>query len=49
MLFVQFLMPRMNIKGELKMKDFTSMEVCVKWLGEITHKMTWDKHMHVAA
>ena len=49
MLFVQFLMPRMNIKGEFKMKDFTSMEVCVKWLGEIAHKMTWDEHMHVAA
>jgi hypothetical protein len=49
MLFVQFLMPRMNIKGELKMKDFTSMEVCVKWLGEIAHEMTWDEHMHVAA
>ena len=46
---VRFLLPRVDIKGELKMKDFNSMKVCVKWLGEVKRGMTWDEHMHAAA
>ena len=46
---VRFLLPRVDIKGELKMKDFNSMKACVKWLGEVKRGMTWDEHMHVAA
>jgi hypothetical protein len=46
---VRFLLPRVDIKGELKMKDFNSMKACVKWLGEVKRGMTWDEHMHAAA
>ena len=46
---VRFLLPRVDIKGELKMKDFNSMKACVKWLREVKHGMTWDKHMHAEA
>ena len=46
---VRILLPRVDIKGELKMKNFNSMKACVKWLGEVKHGMTWDEHMHVAA
>ncbi len=37
---VKFLLPRIVIKEELKMKDLTSMKACVKWLGEIAREMT---------
>jgi len=46
---VRFLLPRVDNKGELKMKDFNSMKACVKWLGEVKRRMTWDEHMHAAA
>ena len=46
---VRFLLPRVDIKGELKMKDINSMKVCMKWLGEVKRGMTWDEHMHAAA
>ena len=46
---VRFLLPRVDNKGELKMKDFNSMKACVKWLREVKRRMTWDEHMHVAA
>ncbi len=42
---VKFLLPRVNIKGELKLKDFNLMKKCIKWLGEIGRGMTWDKHI----
>jgi hypothetical protein len=34
-----------DIKGELKMKNFDRVGVCLKWLGEIAQGMTWDQHM----
>ncbi len=37
---VRFLLSRVDIKGELKMKDFNSMKACVKWLGEVKRGMT---------
>ena len=46
---VRFLLPLVDIKGELKMKDFNSMKVCVKWLGDIKRGITLDEHMHEAA
>ena len=46
---VRFLLPMVDIKGELKMKDFTSMKACVKWLEKIKCGMTWDEHMNAAA
>ena len=46
---VRFLLPRVEIKGELKMKDFNSMKACEKWLGGVKLGMTWDEHMHAAA
>ena len=32
-------------KGELKMKDFGMVGVCLKWLEEIGRGMIWDEHM----
>ena len=46
---MRFLLPRVDIKGELKMKDCNSMKACVKWLGKVKRGMTWDEHMHAAA
>ncbi len=45
---VKFLLPRIDIKGEHKLKDFGTMKKCNKWLGEIGRGMTWDEHMVVA-
>jgi hypothetical protein len=45
---VKFLLPRIDIKGELKLKDFGTMKKCNKWLGEIGRGMTWDEHMEAA-
>ena len=42
-------MQRVDIKGELKMKDFNWLKACVKWLGEVKREMTWDEHMHMSA
>ena len=44
---VKFLLPRINIKEELKLKDFGMMKNCNKWLGEIRRGMTWDECMVV--
>jgi hypothetical protein len=46
---VTFLLPKVDILGELKLKDFNSMKKCNVWLGEIGCGMTWDEHMVVAA
>ena len=46
---VRFLLPRVDIKGELKMNDFNSTKACVKWLGGVKRGMTWDEHIHAAA
>ena len=46
---VKFLLPRIDIKGELKMKKLTLMKMCVKGLGEIACGMIWDEHMVAAA
>ena len=42
---IKVLLPIIDIKGELKMKDFGTVGVCLKWLGEIARGMTWDEHM----
>jgi hypothetical protein len=44
---VKFLLPKVDILGELKLKDFNSMKKRNMWLGEIGHGMTWDEHMVV--
>jgi hypothetical protein len=46
---VKFLLPKVDILGELKLKDFNSMKKCNVWLGEIGRGMTWDEHMLAAA
>jgi hypothetical protein len=46
---VKFLLPKVDILGELKLKDFNSMKKCNVWLGEIGCGMTWDEHMVAAA
>ena len=43
---IKVLLPIIDIKGELKMKNFDrGVGVCLKWLGEIARGMTWDQHM----
>jgi hypothetical protein len=43
------LLPRVDIMGKLKLKDFNSMKKCIVWLGEIARGMSWDKHMAAGA
>ena len=42
---IKVLLPIIDIKGELKMKDFGTVGVCLKWLGAVARGMTWDEHM----
>jgi len=42
---IKVLLPMIDVKGEHKMKDFGTVGVCLKWLGEIARGMTWDEHM----
>ncbi len=42
---IKVLLPIIDIKGELNMKNFDRVGVCLKWLGEIGRGMTWDEHM----
>lgn len=44
---VRVLLPCIDIKGELKMKDFSTAKACIKWLGEIGRGTTWDAEMQV--
>jgi len=46
---VKFLLPRVDITGKLKLKDFNSMKKCIVWLREIARGMTWDEKMAAAA
>jgi hypothetical protein len=40
---IKVLLPLIHVKGELKMKDFGTVGVCLKWLGEIGWGMTFRK------
>jgi hypothetical protein len=42
---VKFLLPKIDIKGELHLKDFGTMKKCNVWLGVIGRGVTWDEHM----
>jgi hypothetical protein len=42
---IKVLLPIIDIKGLLKMKNFDRVGVCLKWLGQIARGMTWDQHM----
>jgi hypothetical protein len=42
---IKVLLPIIDIKGELKMKDFGTVGVFLKWLSAIAWGMTWDEHM----
>ena len=44
---VRVLLPRIDVKGEMKMKDFPTGKACIKWLGEIGRGTTWDEEMQV--
>jgi hypothetical protein len=46
---VMFLLPKVDILGELKLKDFNSIKKCNMWLGVIGCGMTSDEHMVAAA
>jgi hypothetical protein len=45
---VKFLLPKIDINGELRLKDFGTMKKCSAWLGGIKRGMTCDEHMEVA-
>ena len=45
---VKFLLPKIDINGELRLKDFETIKKCNAWLGGIKRGMTWDKHMEAA-
>ena len=45
---VKFLLPRIDIKRELGLKDFGTKKKCNTWLGEIARGMSWDEHMEAA-
>ena len=45
---VKFLLPKIDINGELHLKSFGTMKKCNVWLGGIGRGMTWDKHMEAA-
>ena len=42
---VMVLLPVIDIKQELKLKNFTTLAICVKWLGEFGRGMNWDEQM----
>jgi len=46
---VKFLLPRVDITGKLRLKDYNLMKKCIVWLGEIAWGMTWDEHKAAAA
>ena len=45
---VKLPLPKIDIKGELSLKDFGTMKKCNVWLGVIGRGMKWDEHMDVA-
>ena len=46
---MKFLLLRIDIKGEKKLKDFGTMKACAQGLGHIAQGMNWDKHMEAYA
>ena len=44
---VRALLPRVDILGQLKMKEFRTANACIKWLGEIGRGTTWDEEMRM--
>ena len=45
---VKFLLPNIDIDGELRLKNFGTMNKCNVWLGGIGRGMTWDEHIWAA-
>jgi hypothetical protein len=45
---VKFLLPKIDIKGELRLKDFGTMKKCNAWLGRIGRGLSWDEHIEDA-
>ena len=45
---VKFLLPKIDIKGGLHLKNCGTMKKSNVWLGGIGRGMTWDEHMEVA-
>ena len=45
---VKFLQPKIDINGELRLKNFGMMNKCSVWLGGIGRGLTWDEHMEAA-
>jgi len=45
---VKFLLPNIDINGELRLKSFGTMNKCNVWLGGIGRGMTWDEHIRAA-
>ncbi len=45
---VKFPLPKIDIMGELRLKDFGTMKKCNKWCGGIGRGMTWDERTEAA-
>ena len=45
---VKFLLPKIDINGELRLKNSRTMKKCNVWLGGIGREVKWDKHMEAA-
>ncbi len=42
---IRVLVPRLDVKKEVKMGDFKTVKDCVTWLGGIRNGTTWDEEM----
>lgn len=42
---VRVLLPRLDVKKEVKMGNFKTVKDCVTWLGGISKGTTWDEEM----
>ena len=42
---IRVLLPRLDVKKEVKIRDLKTVKDCVKWLGGICKGTTWDEEM----
>ncbi len=45
---IKILLPKVDILGTVRLREFKMVKVCTKWLREIHRGMTWDQHMQEA-
>ena len=42
---LRILLPRLDVKKELRLGSFKTMKDCVKWLGDVRGGTSWDEEM----